>query len=84
MPSLKVREIEVVAANLVRGGLEVGLSGAKLVAQIAIVYAWIIIALSLFDATRGYTERLTGFVLTPVSALMGHASPAPSRSSSSR
>jgi small-conductance mechanosensitive channel len=76
MPSLKVREIEVVAANAVRGGLEVGLSGAKLVAQIAIVYAWIIIALSLFDATRGYTERLTGFVLTPVSALMGRVASA--------
>ncbi len=76
LPSLKVREIEVVAANAVRGGLEVSLSGAKLVAQIAIVYAWIIIALSLFDATRGYTERLTGFVLTPVSALMGRVASA--------
>ncbi|HVY49398.1 MAG TPA: mechanosensitive ion channel domain-containing protein, partial [Minicystis sp.] len=76
LPSLKVREIEVVQASAVRGGLEVGVSGAKLVAQLGIAYAWVIIALSLFESTRGYTERLTGFVLTPVSALMGRVASA--------
>ncbi len=35
------------------------------------IYAWIIITLSLFEATQDYTRRLTGFVLTPLSALMG-------------
>src|SRR5262249_26242105 len=41
-----------------------------------IFYAWVLIALSLFDATRGYSERLTGFVLAPVSALMGRVASA--------
>ena len=49
----------------------IALSAARIIAQIGVIYAWIIITLSLFEATRGYTERLTGFVLTPLSALMG-------------
>ena len=71
LPALKVRDIEVVQPAAVRGGLGVALSGAVLIARIGIFYAWVLIALSLFDATRGYSERLTGFVLTPLSALMG-------------
>jgi small-conductance mechanosensitive channel len=70
LPALRVRDIEVVQSAAVRGGLGVALSGAILVARIGIFYAWVLIALSLFDATRGYSERLTGFVLAPVSALM--------------
>ena len=71
LPALRVRGIEVVQPAAVKGGIGVALSGAILVARIGIFYAWVLIALSLFDATRGYSERLTGFVLTPVSALMG-------------
>ncbi len=71
LPALRVRGIEVVQPTAVRGGIDVSLSGAILVARLGIFYAWVLIALSLFDATRGYSERLTGFVLTPVSALMG-------------
>ena len=56
----------------VRGSASVALSAARIFAQIGVVYAWIIITLSLlFDAKSGYTERLTGFVLTPLAALMG-------------
>jgi small-conductance mechanosensitive channel len=71
LPALHVRGIEVVQPAAVRGGIAVALSGATLVARIGILYAWVLIALSLFESTRGYSERLTGFVLTPVSALMG-------------
>ena len=71
MPVLRVRDIEVVQASAVRGGLSVALSAASIFAQLGIGYAWILIALSLFESTRSYTEKLTGFVLTPVSALMG-------------
>src|SRR5205807_800920 len=49
----------------------IGLGLVHLFAQIAIGYGWLLIALSLFTATRGYTERLTGFVLTPLWALLG-------------
>jgi small-conductance mechanosensitive channel len=71
LPALRVRGIEVVQPTAVRGGIGVAISGAHLVARVGIFYAWVLIALSLFDATHDYSERLTGFVLTPVSALMG-------------
>jgi small-conductance mechanosensitive channel len=32
-----------------------------------------VVVLSLFETTRGYTERLTGFVLAPLSQLMGRS-----------
>lgn len=70
-PALRVRGIEVVQPAAVRGSASLALSAARIFGQIGVVYAWIIITLSLFEATRGYTERLTGFVLTPLSALMG-------------
>ncbi len=70
-PALRVRGIEVVQPAAVRGSASLTLSAARIIAQIGVIYAWVIITLSLFEATRGYTERLTGFVLTPLSALMG-------------
>jgi small-conductance mechanosensitive channel len=71
LPTLRVRGIEVLQPTAVRGGIDVSLSGAILVARVGIFYTWVLIALSLFDATHDYSERLTGFVLTPVSALVG-------------
>jgi small-conductance mechanosensitive channel len=70
-PALRVRAIEVVQPAAVRGSASLALSAARIVAQIGVVYAWVIITLSLFEATQDYTKRLTGFVLTPLSALMG-------------
>ena len=70
-PALRVRAIEVVQPAAVRGSASLALSAARIVAQVGVIYAWVIITLSLFEATQGYTERLTGFVLTPLSALMG-------------
>src|SRR5262249_11113855 len=76
LPALRVRGIEVVQQAAVRGGLSVALSLAKRLAQISLVYGWVLIALSLFESTRVSHERLTGFVLTPISALMGRVASA--------
>ena len=76
LPALRVGGIEVVRPNAVRGGASVALSIAKRLAQVGLAYGWLIIALSLFESTRGYTERLTGFVLKPVSELMGRVASA--------
>ncbi len=70
LPALRVRGIEVVQPAAVRGGIGVALSVAGLIAFLGIFYAWVLIALSLFDATRGYSERLTDFVLSPVSEMV--------------
>jgi hypothetical protein len=57
----------------VRGALSIALALAHRIAQFAICYSWLIFALSRFEATRDYTDRLASFVLTPLSALIGRA-----------
>ena len=71
IPALKLGRIEVVRPAAVRGALSIALALAHRVAQFAIVYSWLIFALSRFESTRDYTDRLTGFVLVPFSALVG-------------
>ncbi|MDP9033378.1 MAG: mechanosensitive ion channel [Myxococcota bacterium] len=71
VPALRLGHIEVVGPVAVRGALSIALALAHRLAQFTIVYSWLIFALSRFDATRDYTGRLAGFVLAPLSALIG-------------
>ncbi len=71
IPALHLGKIEVVSRRAIRGVLSIALVVGHRIAQIAIIYSWVLVALSLFESTRAYTERLTGFVLTPLSALLG-------------
>lgn len=71
LPVLRVRGIEVVRPAAFQGALSVALGVARIVAQAGIALGWLFFSLSLFDATSGYAERLAGFVLTPLSALVG-------------
>ena len=66
---LRLGKIEFISAGAARGGLSIGLALGHRFIQIAIAYGWLIFALSLFDATRGYTERLTGMVVKPLYGL---------------
>ncbi len=68
--SIKVQKIEVMRPATLRSSAVMALSLGKWLGQAAIAYAWLVVALSLFEATRNYTQRLTGFVLGPVSQLM--------------
>ena len=70
LPALHVRGIEVMRPTAVLGSVSVALTLARRLADVFVVYGWVLFALSLFESTRGYTERLTGFWFTPVSALM--------------
>jgi hypothetical protein len=71
IPALKLGRIEVVRPTSVRGAVAIALALAHRVTEFAIVYFWLIFALSQFEATRAYTDRLAGFVLAPLSALVG-------------
>lgn len=71
IPALKLGRIEVVRPAAVRGAVSVALALGHRIAQFAIGYSWLIFALSRFEATRAYTDRLAGFVLVPLSALIG-------------
>jgi small-conductance mechanosensitive channel len=66
---LRVQSQEVIGVTALRGGALVTLIVGRFVAQIGVVYLWLVFALSLFETTRPYTEKLTGFVVTPLSAL---------------
>ncbi len=68
--SLRVRRIEVLRPATSRSAAVLGVSVAKWLAQLAVAYAWLVVALSMFEATRDYTQRLTGFVLEPLTTLM--------------
>ncbi|MEP7048830.1 MAG: mechanosensitive ion channel family protein [Pseudomonadota bacterium] len=68
--SIKVQKIEVVRPATLRSSAVMALSIGKWLGQAAIAYAWLVVALSLFEATRNYTQRLTGFVLGPLSQFM--------------
>jgi small-conductance mechanosensitive channel len=69
IPALRVHSIEVVRPALLRGVVQAVLGLGKWLLQIGIAYGWLVFALSLFAPTRAYTERLTGFVVTPVTDL---------------
>jgi len=71
IPALRLGRIEVVRPVAVRGAVSIALALAHRILQFAIVYSWLIFALSRFEATRDYTDRLAGFVLVPLSALIG-------------
>jgi hypothetical protein len=69
LAAIRLGKIEVVSAGAARGGSSIALTLGYRLTQIAIGYAWLIFGLSLFESTRGYTEKLTGLMLTPLYAL---------------
>jgi small-conductance mechanosensitive channel len=71
IPAVRLYSMEVVRPAALRSGLVVGLGAGRWLGQLALIYFWLLATLSLFESTRGYTERLTGFVITPLSALTG-------------
>jgi hypothetical protein len=68
--AVRVRRIEVVSPGTVKSTALVGLTVGKWITWVAVVYLWLVYALSQFEATRGYTQRLTGLVLSPLSDLV--------------
>ncbi|MBX3217106.1 MAG: mechanosensitive ion channel family protein [Labilithrix sp.] len=69
LAAIRLGKIELVSAGAARGGSSIALTLGYRLTQVAIGYAWLIFGLSLFESTRGYTERLTGLMLTPLYAL---------------
>lgn len=65
--SVRVQRIELVTPAMLKSTSLIALGLAKWLGQFGIFYTWLLLVLSLFEATRGYTQRLTGFVVTPFS-----------------
>lgn len=66
---VRLGKIEFVSAGAARGSLSIALTLGHRLTQLAIAYGWLIFALSLFESTRGYTQKLTGIMVTPLYAL---------------
>ncbi len=71
VPGLRVQELEVVRPRAAQSALSVALTLGRTLAQVVIGYGWLVFALSLFEATKPYTDRLTTLVLGPLSELIG-------------
>lgn len=69
IPAIRVNRMEVLNPATLRSGLALTISVGRWFGQFGIVYVWLIAALSLFESTRGYTERLTGFIIEPFASL---------------
>lgn len=69
IPAIRLKSIEVVRPPVLRNATVVSLAVLKWIGQIGAVYLWLIASMSFFDSTRGYTEKLTGLVLSPLSTL---------------
>jgi small-conductance mechanosensitive channel len=76
LPNIRVAGIDVIRPAALRGGVLVAIDASKWVLRFGGAYFWVLFALSQFDATHAYSERLTGFVFAPLSALMGRAASA--------
>lgn len=70
LPAIKLQSIEVIRPESFRAALLIGLGAGKALAQIGVVYGWVLISLSLFESTRSYAERLTGFVFGPLYSIL--------------
>lgn len=68
--AIRLKSFDLVSPATMRSGLLVGLSVGRWLAIAGLLYTWLLVSLSLFDITRPYTGRLTGFVLGPVSQLI--------------
>jgi hypothetical protein len=71
IPAIRLKSIEVVRPPVLRNATLVSLAVLKWIGQIGAVYLWLIASMSFFESTRGYTEKLTGLVLSPLSTLTG-------------
>jgi hypothetical protein len=69
--SLRFQGIEFVRPAMLRSTGVLALSTLKWLAQAGVGYTWLVVVLSLFESTRDYTQKLTGFVVAPLSQLTG-------------
>ncbi len=70
IPAVRIAGIDVLRPTALRSVALAGIDASRWVVRVGLVYLWLLFALSLFDVTRAYSERLTGFVLAPLSGFV--------------
>jgi len=71
IPGLRMGSIEVLTPAAVKVAVSTSVSIAKPIVQLGILFGWVLFSLSLFPATRGMGSKVTGFVLDPITTLLG-------------
>ncbi len=71
LPSLHVGSLELLTPAAVRVTVSTAISIGKPTVQFAILVGWILSSLSLLPATQALGTRLTGYVLVPITTLLG-------------
>jgi small-conductance mechanosensitive channel len=71
LPAVRIAGIDVVRPVALRGVALGAIDASRWVFGIGLVYVWLLFALSLFETTRPYSERLTGIVLAPLYGFLG-------------
>jgi small-conductance mechanosensitive channel len=67
--AVRVSSVEVIGAAPLRAALMAALIVGRWVLWIGVVYVWLLLSLSSFDATKQYTSRLTSSLFNPLSEL---------------
>jgi hypothetical protein len=71
IPGFRIGSVEVLTPAAVKVAVSTSVSIAKPIVQLGILFGWVLFSLSLFSATRGMGRKVTGFVLDPVTTLLG-------------
>jgi hypothetical protein len=70
---VRVNTIEVIGAGPLRASLLAAAIVGRWVLQIAVIYVWLVLSLSRFDATRPLTAHLTSSLIGPLTSLAQRA-----------
>jgi len=70
VPALRLNKLEVLGPASVRNALILVLGVGRVLGLVGLAYGWLVVSLSLFERTRPLVQRLTGVILTPLSALV--------------
>lgn len=71
IPALRLGTVEVASRRAMRGAAALAFRIGTRLLQLAVVYVWLLFALSLFATTQDYGARLTASVLRPAAAILG-------------
>jgi small-conductance mechanosensitive channel len=74
--AIRVQRIELVRPATLKSAALITIGLAKLLGQFGILFAWLVFVLSRFESTRAYTDKLTGFLVRPLSDLVSRVATA--------
>ena len=71
IPGFRLGSVELLTPAAVKVAVGMALSVLRPILFVTLSYFWIVFALSLFPATATFGQRVSGFVLAPVTTLVG-------------